>query len=549
MNKMIKLALVLMKSFGDGTKGKSDKAKQIKKIAMYALVTLAMLPTAIGIGVLSFGATKGLETIGQSAMILGLGMTIVTMTVFFFGIFYVLSVYYFTKDVESLLPLPLTPGQIVGAKFLVTLVFEYLTELVIFLPIIIGYGMAAHMGFGYYITALIIFLLLPVAPLSLASIIDMLLMSFTNIAKDKDRFKMFTAIFGMAIALGINFGAQKMGQSFNSPEAVQKLMEQGDNSLLNTMSQLFPTNRLAAMAMISEPLTAVLYLLGFLAAMAVFFGLFYWLSGFLYFKGAVGVNESASSRKKLGKADFDRETSTASSFMAVYLRELRLLYRNPGYFVNCVLMNFLFPVFLVLPFIAGNAVSDAEIQQIQMIVTNPGATFLAAAFITATNSIGSSAISREGRLLYINKYLPISPKVQLNGKLMTALVFGVVASVMLVGVETVLFKLNAVQIVLSLLICLMATGFTGVAGLLFDIAFPKLNWDNELKAVKQNMNVLFMILITVVVGVAAVYGIILLNTDYVTSCFIVLLLFLIIDTGLYLALMSAGAKAYSKLEV
>ena len=261
------------------------------------------------------------------------------------------------------------------------------------------------------------------------------------------------------------------------------------------------------------------------------------------------MNESASSRKKLGKADFDRETNTTSSFMAVYLRELRLLYRNPGYFVNCILMNFLFPIFLILPFITGNTVNDAEIQQIQMVVTNPGATFLAAAFITATNSIGSSAISREGRLLYINKYLPISPKVQLNGKLMTALVFGAAASVMLVGVETVLFRLNAVQIILSLLICFMATVFTGIAGLLFDITFPKLNWDNELKAVKQNMNVLFMILITVIVGVATVYGIILLNANYVISCIVVLLFFLIINTGLYTALMSAGAKAYSKLEV
>ena len=549
MNKMFKLAVIFMKSFGDSVKGKTDKVKKFKKIAMYSLITLAMLPTAFGIGAIAYAGYNGLETIGQGALILGLGMTIVTTMVFFFGIFYVLSVYYFSKDVEHLLPLPLTSGQIVGAKFIVTLVFEYLTELVILLPVIIGYGLASQAGIWYYISGFIVFFLLPVPPLSMASIIDMLIMSFTNIAKNKDRFRMFSAIFGIMLALGINFGAQKIGQDFSSPEVIQKLMAQGDNSLLVSISRLFPTNRLATYAMISEPFTGLLYLIGFLAAMAAFFGVFYWLSGLLYFKGAVGINESSSTRKKLGKVDFDKETSNKGMLRAVYMKEIRLLYRNPGYFVNCVLMNFLFPFFLLLPFITGGGMNPESVAQMQMVVTNPGATFLAAAFITATNSIASSAISREGKLLYISKFLPINPKTQLNGKLLSALVFGAGASVMLIGTEFFVFNLNVLQIVIGLAICLIATLFTAIAGLLLDITFPKLNWDNELKAVKQNLNVLFMILLTVIVGGATTFLMFFLNFEYLFGSIVVFLVFLIINFVLYAGLMTKGAKAYSKLEV
>lgn len=114
------------------------------------------------------------------------------------------------------------------------------------------------------------FLLLPVAPLSLASIVDMLIMSFTDIAKNKDRFRMFSAIFGMILALGISFGSQKIGQNLSNAAAIQKLMEQGDNSLLSTMSKLFPTNKLAVMALVSDSaVTGILYLLGFIGAMAI----------------------------------------------------------------------------------------------------------------------------------------------------------------------------------------------------------------------------------------------------------------------------------------
>lgn len=548
MNKMFRLAVVLMKSFGDSVKGKNDRAKQIKKIAMYVLITVAMLPTAVGIGGMAYGAYKGLETIHQEALVLGIGMTIVTMTVFFFGVIYVLSVYYFSKDVENLLCLPLTSGQIVGAKFLVTLVFEYLTELVVFLPILIGYGLAAKAGIWYYFAGTVVFLLLPVAPLSLASVLDMIIMSFTDLVKNKDRFRMVSAVFGMALALGISFGSQKIGKTFTSKEAISGLLEQGNNSLLLTLSKLFPTNKLAVTALISEPRTAILYLVGFIAAMGVFFWVFCWLSRFLYFRGAVGINESSAARKRLGKDAFEKETQKKGQLLAVYGKELKLLYRNPGYFVNCVLMNFLFPLFLLIPFLAGEKMDARDMAQLRDMAASPGMIFAITAFVTATNSIGTSAISREGRLLYFNKFLPVSGKVQLKGKLMTALIFGMIATVLLILTETLLFHMTATQIVLGILIGFMATVFTALAGLLLDVTFPKLNWDNDLKAVKQNMNVLFLLLITTIIGglTAFISGI--LNQGFLLSSIAILLVYGVINTGLYLMLMSVGARTYERLE-
>jgi hypothetical protein len=61
------------------------------------------------------------------------------------------SSFYFSKDVESLLPLPLKPRQIVGAKFLAVAAYEYLITAAIFLPIMIIYGIKSASGVLFYI--------------------------------------------------------------------------------------------------------------------------------------------------------------------------------------------------------------------------------------------------------------------------------------------------------------------------------------------------------------------------------------------------------------
>ncbi len=549
MIKIFKISLILMKSFGDSIKGKNDKSKRIKTILMYLLIGVALLPTAFMIGLAAFGVTNILNQYGQAALVLGLGMTIVSMIVFFFGIFYVLSVFYYSKDVETLLPLPLSPGQIVGAKFLVTLFFEYLTELIIFVPIAIGYGIAMKAGLWFYFSAVVVFLLLPVAPLALAGIIDVFIMAFTTFAKNKDRFKMFSGIIGIVIALGFNFLIQKTTASYSDPEALKTLLAQGNNSMLATLSNLFPTNRLASLALVNESIIGFAYLIAFLLIMAAFFGLFYYLSSKLYFKGAIGINESSADRKKLGKKDFEKQTRTLGSLMACLQKEVRLLYRHPGYFVNCVLLNFLFPFILILPILAGGGDQAKEMKNLYASgASNLGIIFLVAAFITSSNSIASSAISREGRLLYLSKYIPVSPRVQLEAKLLSSLIFGVIASVMLMVVMLIFFEISIIYFALGLIVSILATVFTSLVGLLIDIANPKLNWDNDLKAVKQNMNVLLVMLITIIVGGVLTAGTYFVNLNLLIENSLIIGFVVFADVVLYSLLITGGVNTYSKLD-
>ena len=157
---------------------------------------------AVGFGKFLSEAYDGLHAIGQEAVILGFGLSVVSIVIFFFGIFYAMGIFYFSMDVENLLPLPFKPWHIMGAKFTVVLIYEYLTEIIFFAPTLISYGIKSSGGILYYIYGVIIFLLLPIVPLVIASVINMIIMRFTNIAKNKDRFRLLGGIIAMCFGVG-----------------------------------------------------------------------------------------------------------------------------------------------------------------------------------------------------------------------------------------------------------------------------------------------------------------------------------------------------------
>ncbi len=174
-----------------------------------------------------------------------MGFLVSSLTIFFFGVFYVISIFYFSKDIENLLPLPLRPSEILAAKFTVALFYEYLTEFIFLAPILIGFGIAGKAGLMYCIYSLIIFLALPVLPLIYASVITLLIMGFTSLAKNKDRFRIIGGIAAMTLAVGLNAFITKISSSSMSADELQQLLAQGNNSFTGTISGIFFSNRFA----------------------------------------------------------------------------------------------------------------------------------------------------------------------------------------------------------------------------------------------------------------------------------------------------------------
>lgn len=559
MSNYIALTKILLKnsltSF-NSKKGKGWLNSNVKNIALFALIAVSMLPLVGGIAAMVYASYGVFKSIGQEALILASGLLSVGMIVLFFGIFYVMNVFYFSKDVESLLPLPLRPSTIMAAKFTVTLLYEYLTELVVLAPILVAFGAASRAGIVYYLYAILAFITMPIIPLVYSGIFNMVVMRFTNISRNRDQFRIIGGIFGIFIALFANMKIQSLAQSATDPEVLKNMLLSGDNTLLNVMTGIFPTNKFLTLGLAnSSSLTGFVNILLYVAISASLIALYLSLGESLYFKGLIGMSETKSKRKKLTAEQFDKSVVKSSAVRAYTIKELKLLFRTPVYFINCVMFNFLWPVVLVIPLFANTQNSSQFLQFKNMISLGTydgivlAIAFAAVLFASGTNGVTATAISREGTNIFINKFIPVSYMDQIMGKVMAGVVLGMAALVSLLIAAVLLFGMPIYLIVLVIITGILGVLFTSFLGILVDLNYPKLYWDNEQKAVKQNLNVMVSILVSMVGAAAAVVPAIIFSLGVWLVFAGLLLVFGFADLVLYGLIKSAGVNLFEKIEV
>lgn len=548
--KILSLVRVMLRnSTGLGIKD-GKRSTQIFLIVMLALTVPFML---IGIVALFSSLIGAFMQIGQAGLVLKLGIGINSAIIFIFGIFYVMSSFYFSSDVEYLLPLPLKPWEIVSAKLIVVIIYEFIVTGVLYLPLLFTYGIRLGMGPLYYVYGLIVFVLLPIVPLALASFLVMLIMRFTNLKRHKDFLKVLAGMLGLFVGLGINMLLQNVSTDL-SPEALLEMLESGSNSLVNVIPDIFPAAGWASQALVySSSLKGLLNLILFVGVTLGAYGLITAFGQVIYLKGAVGLSEAGSSRQNKAIGQVVEKSRSRSALLSYCLVEIRLLVRTPIYFLNCVVMNFLWPLFLLIPLLTSGDQAMA-FDEITRVISNPenagivlAAAFAMAVFMGASNGISSSAMSREGENIYVKKYLPVSYIVQLNAKLLSAMLIGFAAILVLVLLCIILFKMPLFLGLLMLITSPLALLFVSLTGLMIDLVNPNFTWDNEQKAVKQNINVFFNVIIGMIMAPLVIVPTIIIKWTLASTLAILCIGFLVLDILMYSILATRGVKIFSSI--
>ena len=548
MRKYLSLTRVLLKnSMGMMSDGKSKKALNV---FIYGVLAVCMIPLGFTLYMMFNTAMAQLQPLQQEGAVLALGFHISSLVTFLFSIFLIPSIFYFSKDSETLLALPLPPQTILSAKFSVCLVYEYAFTLIVCVPLYIAYANNAAIGIPYILLALVIFITLPIYPLVLSSIITMLLMRFVPFFKNRDRFNMIAGILSIILAFGFCF-AMNSGTIAEDPNALISMLTQGNNSMISLFSKIFPAIPFAAEALISsDALQLVYYILITCAALAVLVILGKWL----YFKGAIGFSETKSSRKELSAKDFAR-VSRHSKVRTYLIKELRLLIRTPVYAINCIGMCVLMPIMLLVIFITADA--DVLLQQLPDITPYldgmlPYAVLagMASGFLFSNlNMISSTAISREGTNISFMKYIPMSLKQQLQAKVLSGILMSVIS--MLLTMVCVYFLLPIFPLTwyfAAAAASLITIVLGNYASLALDILHPKLVWEQEAAAVKQNMSGIVSMLAGMAMTVVTCVLLFILPDDYLlfgTAGMVIVCI--AVDVVFYMRLDSFAQKRFHQL--
>lgn len=531
--------------------------KDIWKPLIFIIAISSLIPSYLLILALVKGLYTGFKMINQESMLLLIGFLGAQLIIFIFGIMYVMSKFYFSDDLKLLIPLPIKPSNIVIAKFITLLVNEYLLVFPIILPFVITFGIKSQVSFLYWLYSMLTLIVLPIIPLGLSTIIVMLFMKYTNIKGKKDLLRVIGMILLIIIILGIQFSIQTATQGMakgQEQEYISQLIKE-NNLLIKKSGTAFPPSRWAAMALSSyENVQGLLNLILFIGASLVVFYLMIILGEKIFYKGLIGGQEVIAKKKRLSEEEFAKTTSRVRNpIMGILLREVKILLRTPVFLVNSVVPIFIIPVALLFPFITSGEMAD--IVSKFYIEKNLGLINLGfigfVIFISAMNSVSSTTFSREGKQFWISRIIPVKVEYQLIGKILTSILLQLLTIIVMLGAVSIIVKIHLSTIVSVLLLGLLGSIPLIELGMLIDIIRPLLDWDDPQKAMKQNLNVLFAMLIGIIYTV--LFGVLVFALNYIkiNAIIIYLLLaviFIILSIILFIIINGTAVKRYREIE-
>ena len=480
----------------------SDKEKKRNRIFYIVMACIAgfgiMLPMTFFVGVIIYSMTGTLSQFGTVENGVEIFLHLIAAFSFIFGLNVMFSVFYFSGDIENLLPLPLRPYQIIASKFTAALMSESVMECLVILAAMVGYILGGNMPLYSWLIAVIGTFTMPVLPLIYCGIISMTVMYFTRFIKNKDAVNKIVGIFTFAVIFGIVMLISKSG--FNSDKLVEALSKP-DNSVLAVMNVIFPTVPFLVKSMGTGTLLDLLIYLGINVIAVTVFML---IAQVLYFPSVVGIGQGASHSKKTLTEVIEK--MKLRPVTVTYLKkEFRLLFRTPAYFTNCVMINFMCPVFVYLAYVVHQQTNFME-SFIYGIHSGNEETVLefvlgisaVSVLVTAVNCIASSGLTREGKHFSFIKYIPVPYITQLNVKALVSIVISSSGMLLCVIAACIWLHTGIKFTLFCCLLCLLSITFTTYFGLYMDSVNPKLIWDDELNALRGNYNIFFNMAVAIV---------------------------------------------------
>jgi ABC-2 type transport system permease protein len=483
---------------------KFNKKEFYKQLFTLIIVPVALIPAFFMYVSLMSATYFGLTMINQTSVFLSIGYIMATVLIIVFGVMYILSEFYFSDNIEELIPLPISQRKLIVAKFLSILVFEYIFAAFIFGPILIIYGVGQGMGLLYVLLAFLVFLTIPVLPLSLMTALIMLMMQSASLKGRKDMLQIVFVFIGLVVIFGVQIWFT--GQLGNGDEVdfqlLMNTMLTNNEGILNIIGYVMPSSFLMAWALNKITLMSFVWV-GALMGITLLSGALMVVIGERVYLKSIVSGKTMKKGKQLSGAERSKVLGKKShGAMAVFTMDLRLLLRTPVYFFNNVSVVIIAPLCILLS-VSFIEIPPEDLQGMQEffrempILIN----YLLIAFFIffgGTSATTASTFSREGKASWLTRMIPVTARDQIMGRTGVA---------MLIQSLGIIFTIIAIQLIFPLtLSTLLLTVFLGILGslpillfgLFMDMNRPLLNWDNPQKAIKNNMNVV----ITLFVGMA-----------------------------------------------
>lgn len=564
----MKVFLQLMKITSSSVEPGVDEKKRSQAFGVimgFLVFLLIFIPVSFFVGFMVYALTNGLATLGgEDSVAAGLSLMLHIIALFsvVFGFTVVMSVFYFSSDLNYLLPLPISPMKIVGAKLAATALSENVMECILvfsaLVGFMIGYGFDPPSGGGInavsIIAAIFGVLTFPVVPICYCAAICIIVMYFSKFLKNKDRVSKITA-FSSIVILIVLVLALNLSNGFDTDTFVQQLIN-NDLGLINVLDKIFFNVPLLSRAMAGSFLALLLYIVTNAASVAVVM----LLASKLYLKAVISLGGEGAADNREYSANTTAKLKESSHLMTYFKKELKILVRTPAYLTNCVGINLIWPIFIYL-FVVLQKQSNFLGDRIELLRAGDPETVLYATLLvfgvsvilTSLNCLASSAVTREGRHFEVMKYMPVDLMTQLNAKALVSIVISGAGLIVYIITAFAVLGVNFTFTVYAVLLSILAVLYSTYLGIYIDTMNPKLVWEDEVNALRGNYHVFYnMALELITTGAVCAASIGLFKLGFLPVAVIqslILMLAAFLSVRFYIVCKNKGVRNLKKLEM
>ena len=458
-----------------------------KKQSSVVIASFGIITLAIFFCVYNIMTAKTLVQVGQQELIPAYMVAVSSFSILFLTIFYSNGILFGSRDIETLLSLPLKSSDIISSKFMFMYLLNFLIGFIFMLPGGIVWALNGSLNVLQIILYFTSMIFVPLIPMCIAACMGMIVVAVSSYFKRKNVIALIFSFVMIGIIGYIAVSAMKSGN-----EDSIEIMLSKQITALYPISGLFVQHT-------NFPMYIGMGL--FIAFSTVVFYIFVKIVAMKY--GLLNTLAKTTSRYSDNKKSYNRK----SIFLALYEKEMGRFLSSYMAVLNAGLGVILLCVFSI--FLLFNSVEQigesSGIENINEYLSNFAPLFIAS--MLSLSCPAASAISLEGKNIWILQSSPVKVKMILNSKIAVNLTLHLIGYMISIFAFMLKLDMNFIQVINLIFVPICYSIFITVIGISLNKKYPNYEWESEMMVVKQSMPVI----VSGLVGIIALITPILLN--------------------------------------
>lgn len=456
---------------------------------------------------------------GLSEVFLNIYFLIFSVLIMFQTVLVCTNIFYFSKDIEFILPLPIKPTELLISKFITLITGIYISEFIFGIIPLFLYGIYNNYNFLFYINTIIILIIFPLFLSLFISIIMMFVMKISKFIKNKDIFQLIITLFLISFIFFIEY--KTLGtiivnngeiENIDQEQVVEKILD--FNNRIKNSNKYFLVINPSINALLNSNFKSFIEIFKILLIDFITFYIFILIGKITYLKDILR-NATYLINKKNTKMNIQKKCKKNNRIKSYIKKEFKNLFRNPMFFMQCI-----YPVIITLiTIIIMGIIIKPKLQQaflneefkniignISFDITTIYLVLGIMQFLFMLSMASLTSFSRDGKNSSFVKYIPITYYKQFICKGIPQILINTFSIIVILGILYFVYpSINLIYLLNIFILGYLLNIINSYIMIIIDLLNPKLEWDSEYALLKQNNNKIFQYVFAIFVILFLVY--------------------------------------------